>query len=166
MHTQFWSGNCKGSPTYKPESKMAVRKIWYIVSKKFFRLRHHQTVTFLATKLLCSGMWHRVDTDVSEERIASIFRVEKFASEEPAWAGGSLLSQESRFPTFRTFVREVHGSYLGRDTDGPDWVSILAENLMLKSEIRTMPLHCSSFSVHYSISTLPFQVWGSNKFVK
>jgi hypothetical protein len=36
-------------------------------------------------------MWHRVDlvwTDVSEERIASAFRVEKSASEEPAWSGG------------------------------------------------------------------------------
>jgi hypothetical protein len=36
-------------------------------------------------------MWRRVDlvwTDVSEERIASIFRVEKSASQEPAWAGG------------------------------------------------------------------------------
>jgi hypothetical protein len=36
-------------------------------------------------------MWRRVDlvwTDVSEERIASIFRVEKSASEEPIWAGG------------------------------------------------------------------------------
>jgi hypothetical protein len=41
--------------------------------------------------LLSSGIWHRVDivlTDVSEERIASIFRAEekrrKSASEEPA----------------------------------------------------------------------------------
>jgi hypothetical protein len=36
-------------------------------------------------------MWRRVDlvwTDVSEERIASIFRVQKSVSEEPAWAGG------------------------------------------------------------------------------
>jgi hypothetical protein len=36
-------------------------------------------------------MWSRVDlawTKVSEERTASIFRVEKSASEEPAWAGG------------------------------------------------------------------------------
>jgi hypothetical protein len=36
-------------------------------------------------------MWRRVDlvnwTDISEERIASIFRVEKSSSEEPAWAG-------------------------------------------------------------------------------
>jgi hypothetical protein len=40
------------------------------------------------------GMWRRVDlvwTDVSEERIVSIFRVEKSASEEPAWAGGCSL---------------------------------------------------------------------------
>jgi hypothetical protein len=37
-------------------------------------------------------MWRRVDlvnwTDVSEERIASIFKLEKSTSEEPAWAGG------------------------------------------------------------------------------
>jgi hypothetical protein len=39
-------------------------------------------------------MWRHVDlvwTDVSEERIASVFRVEKSASEEPAWAGGCSL---------------------------------------------------------------------------
>jgi hypothetical protein len=34
-------------------------------------------------------MWRRVDLvnwiDVSEERVASIFRVEKSASEEPVW---------------------------------------------------------------------------------
>jgi hypothetical protein len=38
-------------------------------------------------------MWRRVVlvwTNVSEERIASIFRVEKSASEEPAWAGGAI----------------------------------------------------------------------------
>jgi hypothetical protein len=38
-----------------------------------------------------SGMCHRVDlvwTDVSEESVASIFREEKSASEEPAWVGG------------------------------------------------------------------------------
>jgi hypothetical protein len=34
-------------------------------------------------------------TDVSEERIASIFRVEESASEEPAWAGNSRLSSET-----------------------------------------------------------------------
>jgi hypothetical protein len=40
-------------------------------------------------KMPSSGVWRRVDvvdwTDVSEDRIASIFRVEKSASEEPAW---------------------------------------------------------------------------------
>jgi hypothetical protein len=38
-------------------------------------------------------MWRFLDlvwTGVSKERIASIFRGEKSASEEPAWAGGSL----------------------------------------------------------------------------
>jgi hypothetical protein len=38
-----------------------------------------------------SAMWRCVVlvlTDVSEERIASIFRVEKSASEEPLWPGG------------------------------------------------------------------------------
>jgi hypothetical protein len=42
-----------------------------------------------------SGIWRHVDfvwTDVSEEYIASIFRVEKSASEDPAWAGGCELS--------------------------------------------------------------------------
>jgi hypothetical protein len=36
-------------------------------------------------------MWRSVDlvwTDVLEERIASIFRVQKSACKEPAWAGG------------------------------------------------------------------------------
>jgi hypothetical protein len=43
-------------------------------------------------------MWRRVDlvlTEVSEERIASIFRVEKSASEEPAWAGGCTKTQDN-----------------------------------------------------------------------
>jgi hypothetical protein len=46
-------------------------------------------------------MWRCVGlvlTDVSEERIASIFRVEKSASEEPAWAGGcSATSKKTTF---------------------------------------------------------------------
>jgi hypothetical protein len=44
-------------------------------------------------------MWRLVDlvwTDVSEERIASIFRVEKSASEEPAWAGGCSHTRSTR----------------------------------------------------------------------
>jgi hypothetical protein len=39
-------------------------------------------------------MWRSVNlvwTEVSEENIASIFRVEKSAREEPEWAGGCSL---------------------------------------------------------------------------
>jgi hypothetical protein len=50
-----------------------------------------------------SGMLSRVDplkrTYVSEERIASIFRVEKSASEEPAWTCSSRLSCQSKNPS-------------------------------------------------------------------
>jgi hypothetical protein len=51
-------------------------------------------VTRNTTGMHPSGMWHSVHlvlTDVSEEPIASIFRVEKSASEEPTWSGGSRL---------------------------------------------------------------------------
>jgi hypothetical protein len=49
------------------------------------------------------GIWRHVDlvwTDVSEERIAFIFRVEKYASEELAWAGGCRLSHQSETPSW------------------------------------------------------------------
>jgi hypothetical protein len=59
-------------------------------------------------------MWHRVDlvwTDISEERIASIFRVEKFGSEEPAWAGVCSLQPPahsgSSFADFSTLKMEA-----------------------------------------------------------
>jgi hypothetical protein len=42
-------------------------------------------------------MWHSVDlvwTNVLEERVASIFRVEKSVSEEPTWAGGCSHTQD------------------------------------------------------------------------
>jgi hypothetical protein len=47
--------------------------------------------TPLTLKNSVFGIWRRVDlmwTDVPEERITSIYRVEKSASEEPPWAGG------------------------------------------------------------------------------
>jgi hypothetical protein len=43
---------------------------------------------YLHWRMSSSGMWGCVDlvwTDVSEERMASIFMVEKSESEEPAW---------------------------------------------------------------------------------
>jgi hypothetical protein len=39
-------------------------------------------------------------TDVSEERIASIFRVEKSTSEEPVWPGGCRLSHHSEITIY------------------------------------------------------------------
>jgi hypothetical protein len=66
-------------------------------SRRYIPCRFHITSTTLANwrlrkhrhtwRLLSSGMWRRVDLawiDVSEERIASIFRMEKSTSEEPA----------------------------------------------------------------------------------
>jgi hypothetical protein len=52
-------------------------------------------------------MWRRVAlawTDVSEERVASIFRVEKSASEEPVWEGGFETSVHTR--TTRRHIQE------------------------------------------------------------
>jgi putative lipoic acid-binding regulatory protein len=46
-----------------------------------------EVFTAVTMKMSSSGMWRSVDlalTDVSEERIASIFREEKSASGEPA----------------------------------------------------------------------------------
>jgi hypothetical protein len=64
-----------------------------------------------------SGMWRRVDpvkwTDVSEELIVSIFRVEKSASDEPAWAGGSIfLYPEDGGDTFLRNVGSFHRIYM------------------------------------------------------
>jgi hypothetical protein len=53
-------------------------------------------VTKVLERMPTSGMCRRVDivwTHVSEERIASIFKVEKSESEEPAWAGGCRLQR-------------------------------------------------------------------------
>jgi hypothetical protein len=63
-----------------------------------------------------SGMWCRVDllwTDVSEECIISIFRAEKSANEEPAWAGGARIFLPWRWrryiPPKRRFTQDLHG---------------------------------------------------------
>jgi hypothetical protein len=66
-----------------------------------------------------SGMWRRVDlvwTDILEKRIASIFRVEKSASEEPAWAGGCSLEASSKafvaiYKATRRHILEVYHLY-------------------------------------------------------
>jgi hypothetical protein len=60
-------------------------------------------------RMLSSRMLRCVDlalTDVSEERIVSIFRVEKSASGEPAWAGGCRLSHQSETTSYIRTGRE------------------------------------------------------------
>jgi hypothetical protein len=55
-----------------------------------------------------SGMWRCVGlvlTDVSEERIASIFRVEKSASEDPVWPGGCRLEAILSSKTSVNFIQ-------------------------------------------------------------
>jgi hypothetical protein len=53
---------------------------------------HYKPNTCYTRRMPSPGMRRHVDLmnwiDVSEERIASIFRVEQSASEEPVWAGG------------------------------------------------------------------------------
>jgi hypothetical protein len=67
-------------------------------------------------------MWRRVDlvwTDVLGERIASIFRVEKSASEESAWAGGCSHIPEDgilhshRRENLRSYEQVNSFNYLG-----------------------------------------------------
>jgi hypothetical protein len=71
----------------------------------------------MSWRMPSAGMWGRVDfvwTDVSEERIASIFRVEKSVSEEPAWAGGGTL------PTSATCSHWFHARGFYYPEDGDD----------------------------------------------
>jgi hypothetical protein len=66
-------------------------------------------------------MWLRVDlvwTDVSEERIASIFRVEKSAGEEPAWAGGCRhIPQDGILHSHRRENLKSYNVYILGNTD-------------------------------------------------
>jgi hypothetical protein len=70
--------------------------------------------------MLSYSVWYHIDlvwTDVSETRIASIFRVEKSASEEPAWAGGCSILYSHRRENLKSYtnisVRNIH------------WISIM-----------------------------------------
>jgi hypothetical protein len=104
----LWHGENSGSHTKRLRPIQAVsRKNINILFKFFFFFLiriHDRANKFRDCVNTCSmrfarrwpwrmpsyGMWRRVDlvwTDVSEERIASISRIEKSTSEEPAWAG-------------------------------------------------------------------------------
>jgi hypothetical protein len=69
--------------------------------KSHFNIVKFEVFTAVTMKNAVFGMWRGVDlvwTEVSEGRIASISMVEKFAREEPAWAGGcSATFQKTAF---------------------------------------------------------------------
>jgi hypothetical protein len=109
-------------------------------------------------------MWCRVDlvwTDVSEERIASKFRVEKSASEEPAWAGGCRLERiASIFRVEKSASEEpawAGGCSLHswrsnkRDTEIAVWIQDVIRSVQNKWQIEVM---CSHTSVSYDISAI------------
>jgi hypothetical protein len=63
--------------------------VWLIYLKPPKKNKRREVILFW--RMASCGMWRRVDivwTDVSEDFIASIFRVEKSASKKLAWAGG------------------------------------------------------------------------------
>jgi hypothetical protein len=67
-------------------------------------------------------MWRCVGlvlTDVSEEHIASIFRVEKSASEEPVSAGGCRLSHQSEITSY---IRTEQGERDARGVKRIRWI--------------------------------------------
>jgi hypothetical protein len=83
---------------FNMEHVLCTCKYVRVVSMSFPYRRWHDDILHYLQMEYCrmwpSGMLSCVDlvlTDVSEERIASIFRVEKFASEEPVRAGGCSL---------------------------------------------------------------------------
>jgi hypothetical protein len=86
----------------------------------------------LSWRMPSYGMWRRVDlvwTDVSEEHIASIFRVEKSASEEPAWASGCRhdLHGATSQKTASFMVTVVKTSNLPHFLDlGTSWNSVVS----------------------------------------
>jgi hypothetical protein len=110
-------------------------------------------------------MWRRVDllwTDVSEKRIASTVRVEKSASEEPEWAGGSkftdggeVVSLTSR-PPFTS--RKIPGTHFCQSLTQTQSLiaagrirSIEKSNYLIGNRIRDLP----AWSIVPQTTTLP-----------
>jgi hypothetical protein len=75
--------HCKSLKRLDKFYSYSIFKIWFIIDRLWWIWR-----------LPSSEIWYHIDlvwAHVSEERIASIFRVEKSASEETAWACGCRL---------------------------------------------------------------------------
>jgi hypothetical protein len=106
------------------------------------------------SRMSSSGMWCCVDlalTDVSEERIASIFRVEESASGEPAWADGCRLKTE----VIRSSETSVNARSTQRHIPEDDILhSHCCESL--KSYIKTVHLFMEpEGSLSYSLPLVP-----------
>jgi hypothetical protein len=81
--------------------------------------------------MLSSGMWRCVVvalTDVSDERIASIFRVEKSGSGGPASAGCCRLSHQSETTSYTRTGREEEGRPHGKSTERRGVESVVKAN--------------------------------------
>jgi hypothetical protein len=104
--------NVEASGTYS--NHCAWKCYRFVIKTSFFTLS--RIWLFISWRIPSSGIWRRVDpvkwTDVTEERIASIFRVEKSASEESAWAECCYLIM--LVPRSRFFYPEDGGdTFLG-----------------------------------------------------
>jgi hypothetical protein len=113
-----------------------------------------------------SGIWSRVRvdlawTDVSEERIASIFKVEKFGDGEPAWAGGCRLQLPQILdilprggPNRKHRFLEMSLFYIGVFTSPLHWNdnSYIVEGTFISAGT-CLPSRCLTMDV-YSASTI------------
>jgi hypothetical protein len=107
-HYTFWFKTKCNSVLWRATILQSSSKTKGIVGINIFgrkcnqsKLLYKNLVLFMNWRMPFSGMWHHVVlvwTDISEEHITSIFRVEKSTSEEPAWAGGCRLSASQKQP--------------------------------------------------------------------
>jgi hypothetical protein len=105
-------------------------------------------------------MWRQVDlvwTDLSEERFAYIFRVEKSASEKPAWAGGSILLLARRF-----FCPENVGDMFLRYIGSYKISTSQKTEFFIAAAVKTStPTYCRYFflCIDFSLSKVSSEGW-------
>jgi hypothetical protein len=92
--------------------EVPLRNCWTCENTRYFKATFRR---YCIWRMPSSGIWRRLDlvnwTDFSEERVASIFRVEKSASDESAWVGGN-----SHFVHHKS-----HRTWSGLELGPPRW---------------------------------------------